>query len=192
MKLVKAQAWFNPFFVDCNGQKELSDIVVFDHGVEILHTRCGWFGSGNNPFKEIELNCDCVRKNKVDLNCKTAFVVRADKGCAVAYALYIPQSAIQMKRSLGRKAMSDNYYAVEKFSSEVVNGLSCETWHPVGNLYQISCSVKTIVGTADIVRGNLGTIAEALVETQKRFDEEKARLNAMSDEELFAESQLNK
>lgn len=192
MKLVKSQAWFNPFFVDCNGMKELSDIVVFDNGKEVFHTRRGWFGSGNNPFKEIELNCNCVRKNKVDLNCKTAFVVRADTDYSVLYALYIPQSAIQMKRTLGRRAMGEQYYAVEKFSSEVIDGLSCETWHPVGNLHKISCSVNTIVGSANIAKGNLPDVAKRLVDAQKKFDKEKARLTAMSDEELFAESQLNK
>lgn len=192
MKLVKIYKWFNPFSVDCNGMKEISDIVVFENGREILHTRCGWFGSGNNHFKEIELNCNCVRKNKVDLNCKTAFVVRADTDYSVAYVLYIPQCAIQIKRTLGRRAMSEQYYAVEKFSSEVINGLSCETWHPVGNLYEISCSVKTIVGSANIAKGNLPDIAKMLVDAQKKFDKEKSRLDAMSDEELFTESQLNK
>lgn len=192
MKLVKSQAWFNPFFVDCNGMKELSDIVVFDNGKEIFRTRCGWFGSGNNPFKEIELDCDCVRKNKIDLNCKTAFIVRDDKVYTASYALYIPQCAIQMKRTLGRRAMSEQYYAVEKFSSDVINGLSCETWHPVGNLYEISCSAKTIVGSANIAKGNLHDIAKRLVQAQKKFDKEKSRLDAMSDEELFTESQLNK
>lgn len=192
MKLVKSQAWFNPFSVDCNGMKEISDIVVFENGKEILHTRRGWFGSGNNPFQEIKLDCDCVRKNKIDLNCKTAFIVRAENDYTVSYALYIPQGAIQMKRTLGRRAMSEQYYAVEKFYSEVINGLSCETWHSVGNLYEISCSVKTIVDSANIAKGNLPDVAKRLVDAQNKFDKEKARLDAMSDEELFAESQLNK
>lgn len=191
MKLVKLYSCFNMFYIDCNGWKELDDIIIFENGEIITRTNRGWFESSNNDIPELEFSCECVNKRKIDLHSKTAFLVRSNKDyhSDPAYALYVPQSVIQMKRSFGRKNFGDVYYSVEKFHSELFNKISCETWHSVGKLRAISDRVKETVQKANVAMGNLPQVAQTLWLAQREFDEEKARLDAMTNEELYAESQ---
>ena len=95
------ETYCNPFIVHINGkQYTLGEIYAFENGEVVAENNCGWFGS-NNPFPYLELDCDVVMKRVVDLNCKTAFVIKCDKQerwyDGNRYALYIPASVLKLK-----------------------------------------------------------------------------------------------
>ena len=94
---------YNPYFINVNGKEyELDSIKVFTKDT-VIATTCGWFGSNNN-CRNLIIDCDCVRKVKVDLNMKTAFIVKTGNGWdGPRYALYIPDSVVKLNAPVRRK-----------------------------------------------------------------------------------------
>lgn len=96
------ETYCNPFIVSINGKHyTLGEIYAFKDGKIVAENHCGWFGS-NNPFPFLELDCDVVMKRVVDLNCKTAFVIKCNEQerwyNETRYALYIPASVLKLKK----------------------------------------------------------------------------------------------
>lgn len=106
MKLY-TQSYYNPYFVDVNGKARCLDkIIAFDEEGTITNPR-GWFGSNNN-CAVLDIDCDCVMKRKVDMSCKTAFIVRAEdvSYCSeVRWVLYIPKSVLDLDKPVYSKEM---------------------------------------------------------------------------------------
>lgn len=107
MKLEK-EPYYNPFSLTVGGISHYVDAIsAFDNenGKIVAEINCGWFGN-NNSFRDgLELPCDCVRKNKVDLKCKTAFVVvvKDDILRETKWHLYIPSDVLGVKEPTYRK-----------------------------------------------------------------------------------------
>lgn len=90
---------YNPFFIGIKDKSyEIDTISVFENGMIIARESKGWFGSNNNcrGSDGLEIDCDCVKKNKVDLNCETAFIVRSKCEHETRYDLYIPNYAVKL------------------------------------------------------------------------------------------------
>lgn len=107
MKLEK-EPYYNPFALTVGGISHYVDAIsAFDNenGKIVAEINCGWFGN-NNSFRDgLELPCDCVRKNKVDLKCKTAFVVvvKDDILRETKWHLYIPADVLGVNEPTYRK-----------------------------------------------------------------------------------------
>lgn len=107
MKLVK-ESCYNPFALTVGGISHYVDAIsAFDNenGKIVAEINRGWFGN-NNGFREgLELPCDCVRKNKVDLKCKAAFVVvvKDDILRETKWHLYIPADVLGVNEPTYRK-----------------------------------------------------------------------------------------
>lgn len=96
MVLFRKEKWYNPFSVEINGKDyTIGSIHVFEGGKVIAKQNQGWFGS-NNQFNNLSFDCDCVRKNKVDLKSTTAFIVKSCGDFEPRYDLYIPNSAVKL------------------------------------------------------------------------------------------------
>lgn len=89
--------YLNPFVVNVNGKEYcLSNIYAFNSNGIVASNSSGWFGS-NNRIRELTLDVDCVLKRKIDLSCKTAFVVKCGDGWdGSRYALYIPADVLKL------------------------------------------------------------------------------------------------
>ena len=96
MVLFRKEKWYNPFSVEINDKDYTIDSIrVFEGGKVIAKQNQGWFGS-NNQFNNLSFDCDCVRKNKVDLKSTTAFIVKSCSDFEPRYDLYIPNSAVKL------------------------------------------------------------------------------------------------
>lgn len=124
MKLDRV-AYLNPFIIDINNKNyTIGRIVVFDDGEILADRDRGWFGSNNDFYDGLELPCDCVKKNKVDLKCKTAFIVRGECDYDIRYDLYIPNSVIRLGKPVYMKAFGP--YVKKTVRSELVDGVLFE------------------------------------------------------------------
>lgn len=123
MKLYRVAKWFNPFSVEVNDKEYTLDaIIIFDNGKIIARNNQGWFGSNNN-YDEMEINCDCVLKRKVDLNCNTAFIIKSENSYENRYDLYIPNSAVLLEAPVYKSTMSNNRRIVKTQKSSIVEGV---------------------------------------------------------------------
>lgn len=98
MKCIKTLTWYNPLSVapdsDLLATRVINAFYVFDKtGVILKHER-GWFSEQCG----FEINIPCVKKVKIDFNCKTAFLIPF-KDCFSErkYDVYIPASALGLK-----------------------------------------------------------------------------------------------
>lgn len=103
MKCIKTSTWYNPLSVapdnDLTATRAINAFYVFDKtGVILKHER-GWF-SEHHGF---EINIPCVRKVKIDFNCKTAFLISHPKKYSFddnKYDVYIPVSALGLQEPI--------------------------------------------------------------------------------------------
>lgn len=138
---------YNPFHIEINGKEyTLDSISVFENGKVIARCPRGWFGSNNNFRQGLELACDCVKKIKVDLNCKTAFIVCGDCTWEKQYALYIPNSVIQLQDPTYQKEWG--VYVKETRRSAVYDGVFFDTLKDCCNQYYNAIREVNEIGKA--------------------------------------------
>lgn len=121
MKLERI-AYLNPFIININGKDcVIGKIYVFDNGSVIAYSNSGWFGNNNTFYDGLELPCDCVKKNKVDLKFKTAFIVRGECDYDARYDLYLPNSVIRLGEPIYEKTFGP--YVTKTVRSEWNDGI---------------------------------------------------------------------
>ena len=126
MKLYRTAKWYNPFSVEVSGKGYMiNSISIFHDGERIAYSGQGWFGHSNN-FDELEIDCECVLKRKIDLNCKTAFIVKAADTYEVRYDLYIPDSAVLLSDPTYKFNSSDNRHIIKTQKSLIIDGIIFE------------------------------------------------------------------
>jgi hypothetical protein len=135
----------NPYFIEVNGKEyELDKILIFNKDGVIAKTNCGWFGSNNN-CKELTIECDCVRKVKVDFSIKTAFIVKVGEGWdGPRYALYLPDSVISLSTPTYKKVY--NGEAIEETNqSSIYPTIQIITYHWInGEVSEIRKEINTV------------------------------------------------
>ena len=180
-------AYFNPFVIDIKEkQYVLEEIKVFEDGKIIANTNHGWFGSSNTFYDGLELPCDCVKKNKVDLNCKTAFIVRGGNDWETRYILYIPNSVVKLGETKYTKTFGS--YVAKTISSSVVQGVIFETMKNCCPKYnEVMKSIQSVgedlshffvsSPVSDITRSieKLEALKDELNELKERFDNTDAK-----------------
>lgn len=185
MRLYQAEKWYNPYSINCNGEKKLSDILFFNRNGVVVEVGRGWFGN-NNMMPELIIDCDCVVKRKVDYNCKTAFLISLGKDYdGIRYALYIPIDVMEFEKSIVASKGSYIFYVAERIVSKKYN-VSFETRHYADRiLHQIAYDSKDCVKTLDIPKNNAQEVVNKILAYQKAYNEELAKLNAMTSEEML-------
>lgn len=182
-------AYFNPFFIDIKDKPYiLNRINVFENGKVIAYTTSGWFGRSNDFDDGLELPCDCVKKNKVDLNCKTAFIVRSDEcdNYDPRYNLYIPNSVVKLGEAKYTKTFGT--YVTKTISSSVVQGVIFENMKNCYHKYtEVMNSVRSVgedlshffvsSPVSDIIRSieKLESLKDELNELKEKFDNTDAK-----------------
>ena len=185
MRLYQAEKWSNPYSINCNGEKKLSDILFFNRNGVVVEVGRGWFGN-NNTMPELVIDCDCVVKRKVDYNCKTAFLISLGNDYdGIRYALYIPIDVMEFEKSIVASKGTYNFYVAERIVSKKYN-VSFETRHYADRiLRQIAYDSKDCVETLDIPKNNAQEVVNKILAYQKAYNEELAKLNAMTSEEML-------
>ena len=185
MRLYQAEKWSNPYSINCNGEKKLSNILFFNRNEVVVEVGSGWFGN-NNTMPELIIDCDCVVKRKVDFNCKTAFLISLGEDYdGIRYALYIPIDVMDFEKSIVASNGSYIFYVAERIVSKKYN-VSFETRHYADRiLHQIHYDSQDCIETLNITRGNAQDVATKILAYQEEYNKELAKLNAMTAEEMF-------
>lgn len=185
MRLYQTEKWSNPYSIDCNGEKKLSNILFFNRNEVVVEVGRGWFGN-NNTMPELIIDCDCVVKRKVDYTCKTAFLISLGKYYdGIRYALYIPIDVMGFEKSIVASKGSYVFYVAERMVSKKYN-VSFETRHYADRLlHQINYDSKDCIETLDISKNNAQDVANKIFVYQKAYNEELTKLNAMTAEEML-------
>ena len=147
MKLY-TQSYYNPYFIDIKGKSYCIDSIhVFQNGKVIAQTNQGWFGSNNN-CRELEIEGECVRKLKVDLNCHTAFVVSSGKkdwySDSNRYELYIPAEYLELADAEYHKEMYNTCFVKVVRSTKYQCVVFEDRKFVDKNLYAITDKLKVI------------------------------------------------
>lgn len=130
MTLFKLQDWYNPYYITVKDKTYLLDkIIVFENGAEVIRKNQSWFGSNNN-VKTREITGDVVKKNKIDFNCKTAFIVKSQCTHDVRYDLYIPESYLNLNEPT-YSVSNDGEYVIRTFKSSIYNDIEFEEWKKI-------------------------------------------------------------
>lgn len=182
-------AYFNPFFIDIKDKSYiLNRINVFENGKVVAYTTSGWFGSNNDFYDGLELPCDCVKKNKIDLNCKTAFIVRSDECDSYdpRYNLYIPNSVVKLGEAKYTKTFGP--YVTKTVKSSTVQGVMFENMRNCCPEYnEVMKSIQSVgedlshffvsSPVSDITRSieKLEALKDELNELKERFDNTDAK-----------------
>ena len=191
MKLQK-ESMFNPYYIVIKDKAYyLDNIYVFDETGVLARNSNGWFGS-NNRNPDYEVDVECVRKTKIDFNCKTAFVVKdADDDWLYKsrYALYLPNSVVKLGEAKYRR---QNFNSVIKsVKSTVYDIMEFDTWyHFDGKAVDIRenyCQIcEDIINCFSSDEKKLPEMADNLRAAIDAYLAEKERLNNMTLEEAIA------
>lgn len=144
MTLFQIHDWYNPYYVTVKDKTyRLGKIIVFKNGAEVIRKNQSWFGSNNN-VKSREIAGDVVKKNKIDFNCKTAFIIKSDCTYEVQYDLYIPEAYLKLNEPTYRKS-ADGEYVIKTFKSSIYNDIEFEEWKMIkSDLDALASEVRTI------------------------------------------------
>lgn len=184
---------YNPYYVEINGKDYCIDsISVFNESGVIIKNPRGWFGS-NNDMHELVIDCDCVRKMKVDFKCKTAFVAKSNDTTwanEARYDLYIPNSVMDISEPVYEKVYSDTM--IRKSAKSPINSkIVFESFAPIvsdiSNIkWEIRATAESIAKMFDNY-SELETVAKRLIELKKLYDAEKVKLSLV-DAKSYAKS----
>lgn len=191
MKLYRKERWMNPFWIDCNGEKRLNKIVVFNKEGVVFQSGCGWFGRSNNPVSEATFDCDCIVKRKVDFNLSVAFVIRSDEIShygSHCYELYIPETAVEYSVSLSRRVFSDSRVDIVEVYHIQNIGVDHEEHHFVDSLVNIRNKFEDCKESVSILNFGEDDTIKRLADLCCEYRKESARIDALSDEELLKEA----
>lgn len=150
MKLY-TESYYNPYFIDINGkQYEIGTIHVFDKNGSLMFCNQGWFGSNNN-CRNLEIDGECVRKNTVNFECKTAFIVKMDGSESwytnkSRYALYLPAEYLDMEEPSYHKEMNGTMHVKTMKSRKYPTVVFTENKFVDRELYNIYNQMKDISG----------------------------------------------
>lgn len=197
MKFGKKEIWFNPSYLfpdaDYTGKCVCLDrIIVFDNvkGEIVTQHHSSWFGS-NNDGKMMEVEGKCVMKRKIDLTCKTAFVVKSDN-CSYEsrYDLYLPSAWLDLTKPTHKKSANNLYIETTYKSRKYPYMVFVSSQSIQNNLVAYSDRIDELAEKMRYARfdndlTNLENLSKELVEAVNAFVAEKKRVTAMSVEECM-------
>lgn len=112
MLLYTTSAWYNPYHVDIETEKNLksyriNDIHIFNKDGVVISSGRGWVGHGNNTVPSVTLPCDCVVKRSTQYEKmykeRKAFISNfSDKNVG---ELYIPDTIVNIVSTRDSKSM---------------------------------------------------------------------------------------
>lgn len=127
MRLFRKYTYLNPFFVTVNRRdRKIASISVFEDGEIIARHNRGWFGNNNN-LREVVLDCDCLYKKKLDLDCESAFILKSDNPYESEYDLFIHNSVLKLADSTFRK--NDSFLYKETASTVIKEFVFSEVYN---------------------------------------------------------------
>lgn len=188
MKLFKLEKWYNPFGIEVSGHTYIVDkIIAFNSNGEVAVSFSGWFGN-NNCFDELNINCDCVLKRKVDFSLQTVFIVSlGERDWAANHMkciLYIPESVLKLEKSVTR---NQKYISIIH-KSTIYNGI---TFTKIVSIYSKALSILEKIralGNDLKISFDINKIESVTAEIQSLIAEYKAevqRVDSLPTEELL-------
>ena len=193
MKLYKTAKWYNPFsIVVGNNAYELGDIAIFDKDGIICRVDHGWFASDismNNNFDTLEIPGSVKKKIKIDFTENQSFVVKTERYGQLIYTLFIPRSLVQLSAPMAtRSTMYDKHWEVTWTTN--IEGVSVTKWHFIDQkrqeiVKQINNIGQTISELWSETENKLPKLIEQLQQKQKEFNQESARMEAITADDVL-------
>lgn len=112
--LAQGSRFYNPYGVVIKTKTyELDNILFYDKDGVKTQTNSGWFGINNNIRQIIfKIKKSASRKNKIDFNTASPFVIKSSTNYSIRYDLYIPISDLPKFEV----SYTKNFMGIEKYT----------------------------------------------------------------------------